>query len=157
MHAEAGDAFAGGVRRDGANDVIHMRMDRGKIDGKARRLDAEARAVAQRVGAFGGRGQRVQRQAAVLFEALAPHAAFFDEHRPRAENGRRGGGGKTSGAGADHANVRSELVRHQPAELTGLEADFAVTPSWLYCWAWRNVPEVSVLSWIFYTCLCRGK
>lgn len=85
--------------------------------------------------------KRVPRQAAVFFEALAPHAVFFDEHRPRAENGCRGGGRKTSGAGADDANVRSELVRHQPAELTGLEVNFGVKSSWLYCRRGANAAD----------------
>ena len=82
--AEAGQALARRVRRERADDVAHVRVDGGEIDGEALGLDAEGAPPRIALDAFGRRDQRLRRHAAAV-EAFAAHAALFDEHGRHAD------------------------------------------------------------------------
>ena len=104
LHAEAGEAFDGIVRRDRGDDVVHVVVHGARIDQGIDGRDAERRRVAHQVRALARGQQRLRRHAAVV-QAIAAHLVLFDEDDALAEG--RGGRGdrKPARARADDAEV----------------------------------------------------
>jgi hypothetical protein len=88
---------------------MHMIVDAGVIDLCLHHLHAEGSGRAHGLGALAGGKQRLRRHAAIV-EAVAAHAAFFDEHDRHAELRRGGGHREAPGSCADHAEIGLELL-----------------------------------------------
>ena len=85
------------IRRQRADDIAHMRVDGVKIDSDALGLDAKGLAATERIDALRCSDQRLCRYAGAV-EALAAHAAFFDQHRWYVARRRSRRDGKAAGA-----------------------------------------------------------
>ncbi len=108
-HSEAIETLARLRRRDRGEHVTHMRAHRGEIDAIARALHPEACAVAIGVGPLGRRDQGLGRQRAGT-GACTAHAAVFDQHDIDAEGRCRGGRREPARAGADDADIGTDLL-----------------------------------------------
>jgi hypothetical protein len=83
-HAEAGEPFLRVGRCDRGDHAMHVRMHLGEVDLGRRGAQPEAAGIPQVRRMPCGRKQRLGGDAAVV-EAIAAHAAFFDQHHRHAE------------------------------------------------------------------------
>ncbi len=124
LYAESGEPRARDVRRQCADDVLYLRIQRREIDPGAAGFQPEAREMPRRIGAFGRGNERLRRHAAAV-EADATQAAFFDKHDRHVEGGRRGRHRKPAWPRANDADFGFQffaVLRHQPADRSALTA-----------------------------------
>ena len=88
-------ALHGIVGLDGGNDVVHVPVDRRKVDLRLMGRDPEAPGTTHRVGGLAGGKQGLGRHATEI-EAIAAHPHALDEHRSAAHVGCGVGGDEPS-------------------------------------------------------------
>ena len=112
---EAGHRIVG---RDGGDDLVDVVVDGGEVDLGQGRDDAEARALAYRLGGSCRREQRLGGDAAVV-QAIAPHLAALDQRHSRAHQAGAGGDREAARTGADDTEVNLHSFDHPGTFLAG--------------------------------------